>query len=253
MHLLSSSVLTLSLALIAAYLPGALADSPSAIHNVTVDDTDGSPDGRYKVIYSPPDAWKAGSAKGCDGCLVSGIDVSKVQNGTWHEAAYDAAHPQHITATILFQGTAIWLYGMVPHTNSSATSNVFFHTAIDTDQPSGFVNASAPRASKENSTATIDYDAFLVGVAGLNSSEEHNFTLVVGDLRNGQDSTPDMSSIFLLDYVVVTQDNNTIVNTGTSSARALTSNFPSTATTLALSLALSISLVFPALNLVAEV
>ncbi|CDO70067.1 hypothetical protein BN946_scf184601.g20 [Trametes cinnabarina] len=233
----------LSLALITAHLPGARANSTSTTRNVIVDDTDGSFDGRYKVIYSPADVWKAGSANGCDGCLVSGIDAIQVQNGTWHEAAYDAAHPQQITATILFEGTGISVYGLLPHTNSSATSNVIFHTALDTAQISGSVNVTGSRGPKRNSTATMDYGVLLVAYNGLNSSKAHNFTLVVGDLRDAQNSIQDMSSIFLLDYILITQDNSTsnstIDTTGTSSAQARASNHPSTVAALAVALVFS--------------
>ncbi|CDO70063.1 hypothetical protein BN946_scf184601.g16 [Trametes cinnabarina] len=197
----------LSLALVTAHLSGAVADSSSTLHNITVDDTDGSPDGLYKVIYSPPDAWKAGSAKGCDGCLVSDIDTSKLQNGTWHEAAYDATHPQQITATVLFNGTGVWIYGLLPHTNLSATNDVYFHYAIDSPLTSGFVNATAEHGNIVNNTAAVDYDVFLFGVSALNASRPHNVTLLVGSGGNprstqGSDS-PVLSSIFLLDYVVI--------------------------------------------------
>ncbi|CDO70066.1 hypothetical protein BN946_scf184601.g19 [Trametes cinnabarina] len=189
MRLLCSPALTLGLALIAAPFLGAIAHSQSTTHNVTVDDAEGSPDGRYRVIYSPPDAWKAGSAKGCDGCLVSGIDASK-----------------HITATILFEGTGLWVYGLIPRTNSSATDTVFFGFALDNDLSTGWVNATASRDSRPNSTEPIDYNVVLFGVEGLNSSQAHNFTLVVGpneDSRVSPDPTPLLSSIVLLDYFVV--------------------------------------------------
>ncbi|CDO70064.1 hypothetical protein BN946_scf184601.g17 [Trametes cinnabarina] len=215
MQLPFAFLLAMSLALIAAHLPDVLADSPSTTHNIVVDDTDGSPDGVYKVIYSPPDVWKAGSAKGCDGCLVSGIDASKVRNGTWHEAAYDAAHPQQITATILFNGdaaayagTGISVYGLFPRTNLNATNNVYFFYAIDNSesQAFGYLNATAGYDSSQNSTAAVDYDVSLFGVSGLNASRPHNVTLLVGsggNPRSAQQQDLGLSSIFLLDYVVI--------------------------------------------------
>ncbi|KAL7277467.1 LOW QUALITY PROTEIN: hypothetical protein ACG7TL_008388 [Trametes sanguinea] len=218
--------LALALALLRSTLAASTSTSPSATtqkQNITVDDTAGSADGSLHIAYAPADAWRTGPACGTR-CLVAGVDARRVRNGTWHEAAYDSARPRQITATLLFEGSDVYVYGLIPHTNATATNSVYLSYALDAPSPGGFVNASAPFPGD----GTVAYDVPLLALTGLAGLPHalHNLTLVVGAAGDAQLSGPAApSSVLLLDYLVVTQERSTAK--GTSSARARASAVPS--------------------------
>ncbi|OSC97028.1 hypothetical protein PYCCODRAFT_1202394 [Trametes coccinea BRFM310] len=170
--------------------------------NITVDDTAGSADGSLHIAYAPADAWRTGPACGTR-CLVAGVDARRVRDGTWHEAAYDSARPRQITATLLFEGSDVYVYGLIPHTNATAPNSVYLSYALDAPSPGGFANASAPFPGD----GTVAYDVPLLALTGLAGLPHalHNLTLVVGAAGDTQLSGPAApSSVLLLDYLVVT-------------------------------------------------
>ncbi|CDO72707.1 hypothetical protein BN946_scf184985.g127 [Trametes cinnabarina] len=211
----SSSLLALAFAFIATRSPLAcMAASPSP-QNVTVDDTLGSPDGSVHVVYSPSDAWNTG--QNCTSCAVKTVDKNETLNGTWHEATYDVQHQQQITATLVFNGTAVYAYGIVPHTDSNATSSIYLSFILDNAEVGAFVRTPA-------GNGTTEYNVPLYSKDGL-SAGTHNLTVLVGNA-----AFDGSQSVALLDYFVYTHDNSS----GSSSAVALAPDLPSIVSVYAL-------------------
>ncbi|KAI8989196.1 hypothetical protein BD414DRAFT_571844 [Trametes punicea] len=185
MHLsfsFSFSSVLISIILAISSLPEALTIGDS--QDIIVDDTTGSGDGSLQIVqYSPPGVWKAG--QNCTRCEVSGIDKSKVLNGTWHEAVYNITDQQVITGTLVFMGSGVYAYGIVSHSNTSPTGNTYMSFILDDQDVGAFVRT-------RNESTTIEYDVPLFWQYGL-SSGKHNFTIVV---RSPQFAN---SSIGLLD------------------------------------------------------
>ena len=86
----------------------------SALTNVTVDDTLGSPDGAFKIVYSPDDSWSAG--QDCTHCEAT-LDPSQVRNGTWHDTTYLSDNPPSspLTATLTFDGKSPHFVSVLVH------------------------------------------------------------------------------------------------------------------------------------------
>ncbi|KAL7277462.1 hypothetical protein ACG7TL_008383 [Trametes sanguinea] len=216
----SSRICTVYLA--AAFLPMTFAAAaPSSSQNVTVDDTLGSADGSAKVMYSPPDAWKTG--QNCTDCEVKSVDKNSALNGTWHEADYDVSKQSSITATLSFEGSAVYAYGMVPHDGSNITSNIYLSFILDDTDVGAFVRT-------PDGNGTTEYNVLLYSKDGL-SSDKHNLTIVVGNPRFGGPQ-----SVALLDYFVFTQSNSS----STSDAMGLSPGLVPTASVLAFSVIIPI-------------
>ncbi|KAI9066883.1 hypothetical protein FKP32DRAFT_1589183 [Trametes sanguinea] len=214
-----SSVWSILAALLAATcVPSACAAaSSSSSQNVTVDDTLGSPDGSLKVQYLPQAVWKTG--QNCTNCEVKTIDKSSALNGTWHEAEYNVSLGGPVTATLFFEGSAIYAYGMVPHDGSNVTSNIYLSFVLDDTDVGAFVRTPDGNGSTE-------YNVLLFSKDGL-SSARHNLTVQVGNPQFGGPQ-----SVALLDYFVVTKQDS---SSTTSAAVGIAPRFLSTSSLLAFS------------------
>ncbi|TFK80539.1 hypothetical protein K466DRAFT_605245 [Polyporus arcularius HHB13444] len=120
------------------FLLGSLPNAAGVLVNRTIDDEYGDSVTGVKPVYGPTgsdpdDDWKQGL--GCvSPCVFSPytvIDVSQVSNGTWHDSTYRAEHGEPRTITAAFEGTAVYVYFIVPNHNVLTPTFVSLTFAID--------------------------------------------------------------------------------------------------------------------------
>ena len=153
--------------------------------NRTIDDEYGDSVTGLAPEYSPPGAWHQGST--CQACFVQ-LDGSQVLEGSWHDTTHHGGDPEPRSITMRFNGTAVYVYGVlannVPFTDT--LTNLTF--AIDGAQVGTFVH------EPTNSTL-FDYNVPVYVNPELENLEHTLEIQAVGD------STP---SLILFDYVVYT-------------------------------------------------
>ncbi|KAH9856892.1 hypothetical protein C2E23DRAFT_721430, partial [Lenzites betulinus] len=160
--------------------------------NITVDDTLGSAGaaGGYALVYEPPGVWSAG--QNCSACEATPhIDRAQVRGGTWHDVSYlaDAPPPAPISATLTFDGTAVYAYMVLTRAFEDPNGNTDLAFLIDGAPAGAF-------ALPPDGDTAFRYDVPVYANASLVRGT-HTFTIVVG--RPGG-----MSALALLDYVVFT-------------------------------------------------
>ncbi|TFK34068.1 hypothetical protein BDQ12DRAFT_700569 [Crucibulum laeve] len=84
--------------------------------NVTVDDSGINPLTGQPIIYNPPGAWNLGA--NCTMCTAK-IDARDVHNGTWHDVSTFNSMLQLQTASLVFNGTAVYVSCAIARTTSS--------------------------------------------------------------------------------------------------------------------------------------
>ncbi|TDL24136.1 hypothetical protein BD410DRAFT_719993 [Rickenella mellea] len=87
--------------------------------NKTIDDVFGDDTTAALPTYSPGTAWHRGDQ--CDGCLVQ-PDTTQAFDGTWHDATHSAADTQPVFMELSFNGSAIYVYGILANQVPFATT-----------------------------------------------------------------------------------------------------------------------------------
>ncbi|KAI0735581.1 hypothetical protein C8Q76DRAFT_581238, partial [Earliella scabrosa] len=185
LDLLSLAVLTLS----------SLAELPLAsavLANLTIDDTLGDHFFGTQIEYNPPGVWKVG--QDCTDCTAR-IDPSQTLSGTWHDGTFSPVAEnggganELLTATVSFEGVAVYVFCIVAHTLRSPVGRsdmAFFlnGTLVGnfTQEPTGDTN--------------IDYDVPVYSNPSLPFGN-HTITIVNGHVDGPQ-------SLTLLDYIYYT-------------------------------------------------
>ncbi|KAF9463800.1 hypothetical protein BDZ94DRAFT_590542 [Collybia nuda] len=121
--------------------------------NITIDDSFPDPRTGNSIIYNPPDAWNSGTfcQRGPGKCTAV-LDTNRLSGGTWHECTFNPVdsssndHPNTpSTATVQFNGTAIYVYCALALTTSSPSGNSDMSFFIDGKPVGNFVRP-APNA-----------------------------------------------------------------------------------------------------------
>ncbi|KAI0333966.1 hypothetical protein GY45DRAFT_1270679, partial [Cubamyces sp. BRFM 1775] len=137
--------------------------------------------------YVPPNGvWSQGQT--CSSCLIHPgiIDVSKAFDGTWSYAAYQPGQ-QSTEVQAFFNGTAVYVYNIVPSTVPGAATFVNLTFSIDGVYRGQYI--SIPNESSE-----VLYNVSVFSATDL-SHDVHNLTMnVVGN----------NASHVLFDYIVYT-------------------------------------------------
>ncbi|KAI0735582.1 hypothetical protein C8Q76DRAFT_610072, partial [Earliella scabrosa] len=88
--------------------------------NITVDDAYRDPlVGDSWIVYDPYSAWNAGA---CDGC-VAPPEPPRAHLATWHESVYEPGQSEPMTASLSFEGVAVYVFCILSNT---AASNISF-------------------------------------------------------------------------------------------------------------------------------
>ncbi|KAJ7785831.1 hypothetical protein B0H16DRAFT_1295708, partial [Mycena metata] len=160
------------------------------IRNVTIDDTTGDSLTGAPVTYTPADAWT--SSKTCAECP----DVKKLFSGTSHTSTFsvnDTKNPNvPLTASVSFNGSAIYVYCALSHTASSpgnpgGDSDMTFY--VDGVQVGVFVQPATGSAGFDYSVPVYVNSALPPG--------PHTFTL-----QNGHENGA--PSLLVLDEIIYT-------------------------------------------------
>ncbi|KAI0358957.1 hypothetical protein OH77DRAFT_1396261 [Trametes cingulata] len=158
--------------------------------NVTIDDTLGDELTGQLISYTPQGAWKLGQS--CTDCTAH-PDASRAHKGSWHDGTF--RNPQlstltpELTATVSFDGVAVYVYGITTGTSSSLDSSALLSFFIDDALVGHYVHA-------PNGDSAYQYDVPLF-VSGPLPAGQHVLKIV-----NGASSVK--KSLVLLDYVVYT-------------------------------------------------
>jgi len=159
--------------------------------NRTIDDKNGDSVTGNMPRYNPPDFWNEGN--GCVPCAIH-PDPSEAYNSTWHDTQISPNTTTPRTITMTFNGTAIYVYCIVPNlfNGTAITTNITF--TIDgqlSDRTFTYIG--------DNSTDLI----YNVAVYTNDSLKNAEHTLIL-------EATPGSyaASTVLFDYVEYTFDNN---------------------------------------------
>ncbi|KAH9891105.1 hypothetical protein C8Q73DRAFT_110266 [Cubamyces lactineus] len=163
--------------------------------NVTIDDTYGDAQTGAAITYSPPGAWKVGQT--CTDCTAH-PDPARVYDGTWHDGTYNfwnvtdsgtSAVPK-LTATVSFEGDAVYVYCILAGSDSSPDGYSSMHFELDNGLNGVFTHA-------PDGDDAYQYDALVFSATGLPAGA-HTLTITNG-------ATGGKKSLVLLDYIVYTR------------------------------------------------
>ncbi|KAI0917599.1 hypothetical protein AcW1_007234 [Taiwanofungus camphoratus] len=201
----------------------ALAAVHAAAKNITIDDQYGDLVADMLPIYSPSGAWVQGD--NCDGCALKPNEVY-AYNNTWHDSTYLAVVSGYPTATLLFSGTAIYVYFIIINQAPNATGiqvNTDVYFTLDGASLGHFTNTPSVGSSIR---FTYDYLVF--------ATESLNYT--------AHELIMQSRAVALFDYAVYTvPDPDTASSTASSSTTislsSTTSRTPTIPTSATASLA----------------
>ncbi|KAM5544809.1 hypothetical protein V8D89_001707 [Ganoderma adspersum] len=190
--------------LAASVSPVALAE----LVNVTVDDQLGDRTTGLLPEYTPNDGtWHVGSpSENCSSCKITPatFDLSQIHDQTWHDATHSPGLAP-ATVTVRFNGSAVYVYNVLPNTLAKTTTFVNISFALDGAPAGSF--ARPPDAS-----STILYNQLVYRNVGL---EDGPHTLVMSAGGTSK-------SLFLFDYLLYSTQGNgsTTINGGPVSTAA---------------------------------
>ncbi|KAI0779160.1 hypothetical protein BC629DRAFT_1289840 [Irpex lacteus] len=151
--------------------------------NFTVDDA-AVEDGEPRITYSPLDVWKQGSD--CGPCTAH-PDASEALDGTWHDITFGAhGFTGSETASMDFNGVAVYVYCIVSNSKHYPTSLTFF---IDGEDAGSY--STSPTSTDDTS---FNYNVLVYSNDALESGD-HSI-----EIQNGGQGVQD--SVVLLDYIV---------------------------------------------------
>ncbi|OSX63600.1 hypothetical protein POSPLADRAFT_1139596 [Postia placenta MAD-698-R-SB12] len=97
--------------------------------NRTIDDENGDSVTGLQPVYAPASgAWNYGPT--CSGCYVQ-PDVDDCFDHSWHDVTASPTDPEPRNITLTFNGTAIWVFGVVPNNVLYATTFVNISFELD--------------------------------------------------------------------------------------------------------------------------
>ncbi|RDX45695.1 hypothetical protein OH76DRAFT_1357460 [Lentinus brumalis] len=160
--------------------------SAASLVNITVDDTFGNSQENLQITYQPAGAWSPG--EDCTSCAAH-LDTTQVHNGTWHDTTYLADNPPSspLTATLAFDGVAIYVYCIVTRASTNPFGNCDMTFYLDDVEVGRFL-------LPPNGDPTYHY-SYPVYVNASIPSGQHTFMLVNGR-SDGQ------TALALLDYII---------------------------------------------------
>ncbi|TFK88884.1 hypothetical protein K466DRAFT_487976 [Polyporus arcularius HHB13444] len=168
--------------------------------NRTIDDEKGDSVSGLVPEYTPPGAWHQGST--CSICTVH-LDTEQVLDGTWHDTTHSPDDPEPRSITMRFNGTAVYVYNVIPNTIANTNTGTNLTFAIDGALVGTFTHT--PSSSTE-----FDYNTPVHSSTDLKNQEHTLVIQTVGD------TSP---SLILFDYVVYTftDDSDSPASTSSSS------------------------------------
>ncbi|KAF7310547.1 hypothetical protein HMN09_00597500 [Mycena chlorophos] len=172
----------------------------SALVNVTIDDS--SP----TISYAPAAAWLDSTAcRASPTCVVPPKNV-KLVDGTWHESSFSLSSGGFpnipSTATIVFNGSAVYVNGIIPGIASNTSANIDLVFFLDGVQVGGFSQATGTSRTFQGVT-----------VLALENIAARTHTLAI---QNGQLDGSD--SLLILDSIVYTTVDNPNIAASSSSS-----------------------------------
>ncbi|CCM01297.1 uncharacterized protein FIBRA_03346 [Fibroporia radiculosa] len=179
-----AAVLTISLVLssCSTFVSGKL-------QNITVDDTLGDPVLGLQITYSPSDLWSYGP--NCTDCAAH-PEAELAYDGTWHDTTYNSSLSESpFNASLIFNGSAIYVYCIVFHTIADPNAQAYMRFAIDDEVVGTF--ELTPSGSGQ-----VDYHYAVYKNETINPGV-HTFTLMNG-------SPGGSTSLALLDYVIYSME-----------------------------------------------
>ncbi|KZT06160.1 uncharacterized protein LAESUDRAFT_759685 [Laetiporus sulphureus 93-53] len=150
--------------------------------NFTIDDEYGDSVSGLQPIYQP--SWNYGPQ--CPGCAIQ-PEKDKTFDQTWHDTTIHPGDQPH-NVTLMFNGTAIWVYCIIPNSQKHITTFVSLTLELDGDYVGAFSHQSD------------DYMSYNVTVYSNTSMENREHTLVM-TLQNDVDA-----SVALFDWAQYTYD-----------------------------------------------
>jgi hypothetical protein len=163
----------------------------AVLTNRTIDDQNGDSVTGSLPLYSPSDLWNEGV--GCVPCAIH-PEPSDAFDGTWHDTQIVPNVTTPRTVTMSFNGTAVYVYCIVPNSfnGTEITTNITF--TIDgelSDRPFTYIG---------NSSTNLMYN---VTVYANNSLKNGKHELILS-------ATPGSyaASTVLFDYLIYTSDDN---------------------------------------------
>ncbi|KAI0713163.1 hypothetical protein C8T65DRAFT_739032 [Cerioporus squamosus] len=175
--------------------------------NRTIDDERGDSVTGLVPEYSPPGAWHQGST--CSACFVH-LDTSQVLNGTWHDTTHHPGDPEPRSITMRFNGTAVYVYNVIPNTVTNADTGTNLTFSMDGARVGTFTHT--PSSSTE-----FDYNIPVHSSTDLKNQEHTLVIQTVGDTS---------SSLILFDYVVYTFTDQPEASSSSSSTRTTGTSGP---------------------------
>jgi len=173
------------------------------IENRTIDDTNGDSVTHVVPDYNNGDGsanvWNA--QPGCSGCTLK-PDASKAFDNTWHDNMYFGGTPL-ASVNITFTGTAIWVYNIVPNSNTTG-----FPTNLEF-----YLDGTFDRTFKY--TPSYNQTDFLYDFV-VYQREVDNGTHVL-EMTLGND--PTQNSVMLFDYALYTYNGPDGGSTATGSSK----------------------------------
>ena len=187
--------------------------------NVTVDDQLGDRTTGLLPEYLPNDGtWHVGSpTEDCPTCKIkpSTLDLSQIHEQTWHDATHSPPLTP-ATVTVHFNGSAVYVFNILPNTLFNTTTFVNITFTIDGEDAGIFTRS-------PDSSSTILYNQLVYQNVALQDGP-HTLVMTAGG---------DTKSLFLFDYLLYTTQGNDSTTTSSSPVSTVqTSLSTSTSTSL---------------------
>ena len=168
--------------------------------NITIDDGDLTT--KTILDYEPNGGtWHAGSpAENCTSCKITPatFDLSQIHDQTWHDATHTPGLAP-ATVTAHFNGSAVYVFNILPNTLFNTTTFVNITFTIDGEDVGTFTRT-------PDSTSTILYNQLVYQNAAL-QDRPHILVMTAGG---------DTKSLFLFDYLLYTTQGNDSTTTTNS-------------------------------------
>ncbi|KAJ3557687.1 hypothetical protein NM688_g1338 [Phlebia brevispora] len=198
----------------------------SVLINVTVDDNGPDPLTGLSITYAPNGEWSFGP--NCTTCDAK-PDPTKVLDGTWHDVSFFPTVDANVlqTATLVFNGSAIYVYCVIAPSSSALDGNADMLFSIDGQTVGSFIANTTGQNGYEYNVPVYTNTSIPPGL--------HTFTL-----QNGR--TNGEASLVLLDYMVYSNNGNlTPIVVESSSSTSPSSSLSSSSSTSLSSLSSSSS------------
>lgn len=174
--------------------------SLATLTNRTIDDSNGDSVTGLQPVFAPASgAWHTGQS--CPGCLVQ-PDENQVFDHTWHGVTASPPDPSPRNVTLTFNGTALWVFCVIPNYVEWATT--FANLSFELDgQPVG-TYSHIPSQSE-----ALQYNVSVYSNTALENAE-HEFVMT---------ARRDVNASFLaFDWAMYTYDSDIVATPRSSSA-----------------------------------